>query len=64
MATVDIGPLVEEQVKKTVNAYKESIEENMRQIQERAWADGYMAGKQYDPRLRSTWKSNPFTRIR
>lgn len=40
-----------------------SMEEVIRQAREKAWDDGYQAGKNYNSRLRSTWKMNPYRRV-
>lgn len=40
-----------------------SMEERIRQAQEKAWDDGYQAGKIYDYRFRRTWKMNPYRRV-
>jgi hypothetical protein len=37
-----------------------ATEEELRRARELAWDEGYSAGKQHDPRLRSTWKTNPY----
>lgn len=38
----------------------ETMQETVRRLREEAWDEGYAARDQRNPRLRATWKQNPY----
>lgn len=38
----------------------ETMQETVRRLREQAWDEGYAARDQRNPRLRATWKPNPY----
>ena len=41
----------------------DSMQETVRRLREEAWDEGYAARDQRNPRLRATWKSNPYRKV-
>lgn len=41
----------------------ETMQETVRRLREQAWEEGHTAGKNRNPRLRSTWKTNPYKKV-
>lgn len=52
-----------EAIRKAMQGQMDHFKEELRILQELAWDQGYQAGKQHDPRLRSTWKTNPHRKV-
>lgn len=61
MVSINLEKAAEEAVQKAMEKQKEFI----RQMREVAWDEGYLAGKQHDPRLpsRNTWANNPYRKV-
>jgi hypothetical protein len=41
----------------------ETMQETVRRLREEAWDEGYAARDQRNPRLRATWKKNPYRKV-
>jgi hypothetical protein len=41
----------------------DTMQETIRRLREEAWDEGYAARDQRNPRLRATWKFNPYRKV-
>lgn len=41
----------------------ETMQETVRRLREQAWDEGHKAGQARNPRLRATWKTNPYKKV-